>query len=207
MIILDIDQGIPEWFAARSAIPTSSCFGKILTPTGTASTQKKAYMNKLLSEWLTGKVDDGFKNDWMNRGHKLEDDARTLYQFVKEADPQQTGIVYKDDRKLIACSPDALLPEKGLEIKCPAASTHVGYLLGNKLPTTYIPQVQGSMYVTGFDSWDFMSYHPDMQPLIITVNRDEQYITKLAGALSKFIDEMLKKREQLGESNARTNAA
>jgi hypothetical protein len=34
MIILDLEQGTPEWLQARLGIPTASNFGNIITPTG-----------------------------------------------------------------------------------------------------------------------------------------------------------------------------
>jgi len=200
IIVDDIEQGSDEWFEARRAIPTASCFGKIITPTGSKSTQAKDYMNRLLYEWWTGKTEEGFKSEWMLRGQEMEEDARNMYQFIKSSEVRKVGIVYKDDRKLVACSPDGLLDDRGQEIKCPAAHTHVGYMLGgNKIPNLYIPQAQGGMYVTGFDKWDFMSYHPDMKPLLVTVYRDDEYINKMDKLISAFIDEMLDKRERLSK--------
>ena len=80
--------------------------------------------------------------------------------------------------------------DTGLEIKCPKDHTHVGYLRSQKIPTKYIPQVQGSMLVTGFKSWYFMSYYPAMPPLIIEVKRDDEYIAKLKDALDEFCDKL-----------------
>ena len=85
----------------------------------------------------------------------------------------------------------------GLEIKCPAPHTHVGYLLDGDLPKDYIPQVQGSMYVTGLPHWTFMSYHPDMTPLVVTVKRNEEYIKAMDGLIVKFLAEMNIRREKL----------
>jgi len=200
IIIDDMEQGSESWFTARRGIPTASCFSKIITPTGGKSTQSKAYMNTLLYEWWTGKSEDDFQSDWMARGQDVENDAREAYKFIKSKDVKQVGIVYKDSRKLISCSPDGMLEDRGQEIKCPKASTHVGYILGGmKIPNAYIPQAQGGMYVTGFDKWEFMSYHPDMKPLMVTVNRDDEYIKKMDELLTKFVNEMLEKREQLSK--------
>jgi len=198
MIILDVEQNTDEWFKARMGIPTASSMDKILTSTGKPSTQSKAYMNKLLAEWYTGEHDSIKQNEWMERGHELESEARSLYGFMFDCEPKQVGLIYKDDRKLISCSPDALINNSvGLEIKSPAPHTHIEYLLNNKLPTKYKIQVQSSLYVTGFDKWVFQSYHPTMPPLIIEVGRDEKLIKLIDEASNNFIDEMLKKREQL----------
>jgi len=200
MIILDVAQGEPEWFAARSGIPTASNFDKIISSTGKPSTQAKVYMHKLLAEWMTGIPTNNEQTEWMLRGIEMEDEARSLYCFVNDAVVATVGLAYKDDRKLISCSPDGLIGEDaGLEIKCPAPHTHVEYLLADKIPAKYIPQVQGSMYVTGRDHWDFMSYHPGMPPLIKRIDRDEKFISTLDSLLAEFIHTMLEKREKLNK--------
>jgi putative phage-type endonuclease len=193
----DIDQGTPEWFAARVGIPSASNFDKIFTSKGAKSAQSKAFMNTLLAEFITGEKASVKQTEWMERGIELEADARTAYEFITDESVEETGIVYADELRLVSCSPDGLMQTKGLEIKCPSPGVHIGYLIDQKLPTTYVQQVQGSMYVTGLLQWDFMSYHPDMKPVIITVDRDEKLITAIDEIMQDFIEAMLEKREQL----------
>lgn len=201
MIILDCEQGKDEWFRARLGIPTASNFDKIISSTGKPSTQANGYMNKLLAEWLTGKSEEGYNNDSMERGKELESAARDFYAFTHDVEVRQAGIVYRDENKLVACSPDGLT-DGGLEIKCPLAHTHVSYLLAGKVPSKYIPQIQGSLWVTGLEYWDFISYHPDMKPLVIRVMRDEKYINTLADLVGRFIKTMLEKRAILSEEQS-----
>lgn len=197
MIILDCEQGSDEWIQGRLGVATSSEFGRILTPTGKASTQAKAYMNKLLAEWMTQKPLNGFSNEYTEEGKEREEEACAYFAFQRDVELEKVGLVYKDKRRLVACSPDRLMPAKGLEVKNPAPNTQVDYLLRDRLPNDYIPQVQGSMYVTGFKTWWFMSYCPGLPALMIEVERDEEYIGLLDISLTKFINEMLEKREQL----------
>lgn len=200
MIILEAEQSSPEWFAARCGIPTASCFKDIFTSQGKASSSASNYMYKLLAEWVTGAKTEIKQNEWMERGVILEQEAREFYEFQTDNDVKQVGLVFQDESKMIACSPDGLIGnDKGLELKCPAPHTHVKYLLANKVPSEYVPQVQGSMMVTGAKSWDFMSYHPDIDPLMLTVDRDEEYIEGLQAALDKFVINLLKQREKLTE--------
>lgn len=197
MIILDCEQGTDEWKLARSGIPTASSFDKIITPTGSASTQAEAYMNKCLAEWLTGSPAESFRGEWMERGIALEGDARSLYELIKGVEVQQVGLVYLDDDRLVSCSPDGLTDDGGFETKCPAPHTHVSYLLDGRMPNKYKPQVQGSMWITGRPHWDFMSFHPEMKPVLVRVHRDERYIKLLADEVMLFVDEMLKRRAKL----------
>lgn len=196
MIILDIDQGSDEWLQARAGIPTASNFDKIVTSKGDPSKSATAYRHKLLGEWLAG-PEESFKSDAMDRGNALEGDARSLYSVFRDKDIGQVGLIYKDDTRLVSCSPDGLMDNGGLEIKCPLAHTHIKYLMDNKLPSKYIAQVQGSMYVTGMDTWDFMSYHPKIAPLILTIERDNDYISKMNELIEKFIVKLLIDREKL----------
>jgi hypothetical protein len=80
-----------------------------------------------------------------------------------------------------------VLDKGGLEIKCPAPATHVSYLRDGTLPSKYYQQVMGCLWITGREWWDFMSYHPSMKPLIVRVERDEEYIKSLAKNVDKAV--------------------
>lgn len=198
MIIVDCQQGSPEWLISRLGIPTASEFDKILTPTGKLSTSADGYMYRLLGEWISGKPAEQYISKWMERGTEVEAQARDFYSFKTDADVQQVGFIYKDESKLAGCSPDGIVSTSiGLEIKSPLASTHVRYLLKGEVPTEYQAQIQGSLWITGFEFWDFLSYHPDMPSVIIRVGRDEKYIQSLEIAVSNFISVMMDKRSEL----------
>jgi hypothetical protein len=80
-----------------------------------------------------------------------------------------------------------------LEIKCPNSATHIEYILSNKLPSVYKPQVQGQLWVTGRKWCDFVSYDPRItkRPYWhIRIDRDEDYITELSGKINTFITDM-----------------
>jgi len=197
MIILDAEQGSPEWFEARCGIPTASCFDKIVTSTGKKSTQAKTYLNKLVAEYFTSEKESVEQTEWMQRGVELESDARGLYEFLVDSDVTEVGMIYMNEQKLVSCSPDGIVGDKGLEIKCPAPHTQVEYLRSGKLPTKYLMQVQGSMWVTGLKQWDFLSYHPELPHLLITVDADEDLHKTIGEEVNAFIDEMLDVRSQL----------
>jgi len=92
-----------------------------------------------------------------------------------------------------------------VEIKCPLLKTHLRYLLDGKLPLDYFQQVQGSLYITGFDEWDFMSFYPGIKPFIrikpfiITVTRNEDFIKNLDAALDEFCFQVIKYYKKLRE--------
>ena len=179
MQTLDCEQGTEEWFAARLGIPTASCFKDLITSQGKRASPFSTYANKLAAERLMGKSPESFTSEWMQRGTEMEPQARASYEFDRGVDIEQVGFCTLDDGSAGA-SPDGLTADYGLEIKCPAPHTHVGYLAAGKLPAAYVPQVQGCMWICEREHWDFMSFHPDMPALLIRVDRDQAYIDELA---------------------------
>jgi len=198
-VLVEVEQRSDEWQKLRCGVATASCFDRIITPaTGKPSASAVAYRRELLAEWLTAQPVSVKESGWMQRGTEMEPEARAFYEFEADAEVTETGFVYLDERRLIGCSPDGLVSDDGLvEIKCPAPHTHVGYLIDAKLPTAYIPQVQGCLWVTGRQWCDFISYHPEVEPLIVRVNRDESYIAKMAVLVEAFIATMLEERQIL----------
>lgn len=189
-IIKGIDQGSEQWLKLRLGVATASNFDKIITPTGKESTQFEKYALELATQTLVSEPDSIYKNEAMQRGNALEPLARQLYQeitlnFVDEI------TMFKSDCGNFGYSPDGLIGEDGLlEIKCPLATTHLKYLIDNKLPSEYIPQVQGGLLVSGRKWCDFVSYHPNLKErnmLIIRVKRDEEFIAKLKDGIEKTI--------------------
>jgi len=195
--IIDVEQGTDEWFTARLGLFTASNFSKVLSPTGKPSTQVKDLINNLVAEKLTGEREETFKSSAMQRGNDLEGEALEFVNFSQGYNFEPVG--FCDSENGYGCSPDALDQEKkiGLELKCPLAKTHVKYLRSGKLPNEYFSQVQGSMMVTGYDSWVFVSYHPLMKPFILVVERDEDYINGLRELLIKNAVEVVKISNEL----------
>ena len=199
-LILNVEQGSDEWKKARLGVITASEFGKIITPSGSKSASANEYMGKLIAEHVTGEQQDNYCSNDMARGNELEPKARMFFETIKGFKIDEVGMVYKDSDKNIACSPDGLIRYDestftfefefeyyyGLEIKCPKLANHIGYVISDQMPKQYIPQVQGSMWVTGADGWWFMSYHPDYKPLIIFVERDNAYIEKMEKIILSF---------------------
>lgn len=201
MIELDMEQGTEEWHQARLGIPTASMMSSIITSTGKASTSAATYMNQLLADWKAGKTVDNWEgNKFTEIGHEREPEITSLYELITEQKVEPIGFCFKDESKLVGCSPDGLVGADGLvEFKNPKGSTMIKYLLDDKVPTEYKVQVHAQMWITGREWCDFMIHHPDLGHKIIRVERDEQFITAMSGMVSKFITKMLEKRKLLEE--------
>ena len=186
-------QGTEEWLKARLGVPSASNFSKVVTTKGQRSTSFMGYVNALIAEKLTGDPTYVKITEPMERGTSLEDEARAMYQLIEEVDVRQVDFI-KHPNMEVGCSPDGLIDVKcdrgligGLEIKCPLQGTHVEYLRAGKVPSKYMLQVQGCMFVTGRGYWDFMSYHPKMKPLIVRTYRDDDLINELAVHLQEAV--------------------
>ena len=202
MIILDHEQGSEEWFAARLGRPSASMFNKLITSTGKPSTSASKYIDELVDERLNGVRAPVYVNEHMERGTRLEPEAREYYEFLTDQQVTEYGFIL-DDSEEFGCSPDGLIKdsdgifEGGLEVKCPA--NMVGYHRDNKsFVTKYKQQVMGCMMITGAKWWDLMAYS-DKKPhhLIIRVERDEEYIEKLAAEIDKAVTIIINETEKL----------
>lgn len=201
MRIVNVKQGSDEWREARLGIPTASCFDKIITPKkAELSSQSDGYMHRLIAEWFFGDVaDDAEASQFMERGKELEPEAANWYALAYGVDPIEVGLCLTDDGRAGA-SPDRLIqPNAGLEIKCPSAPVHVGYLL-NGVDGEYKTQVQGQMWVCELEWVDRVFYHPVLERIVVRTERDDGYIKKLAAAVTAFCD-------RLDEAKARFAAA
>ena len=192
LITLDCEQGTEEWLAARCGIPTATGISNIVTPTGKKSGSYLPYLAELIAESIEG-LKENYKSEEMARGNELEPFARAAYEFETGNAVVQVGGVYLNADKDLMISPDGLIPNlrKGLEIKCPQMKTHIKYLLQGGVPQEYLIQVQSALWVTGYETWDFVSYCPEYykQPFyLFTAQRD----LILMKAFDKLIPEFIK---------------
>ena len=198
MIELPCQQGSVEWHEARLGIPTASEFRRIVTPRGNRSSSRHAYRGELLAEWALGEPVGGFTGtEDTERGQVLEPDARKYYAFVRDAEPREVGFIYRDEARLVGCSPDAMVGDGLLELKCPQPGNHLLWLAMGVLPAKHFAQVQGCLWVTGAAWLDFMSYHPGLPEFLKRVEPDEKYQKALDAHIPEFIAELLAGRERL----------
>jgi hypothetical protein len=197
VIIENCAQGSIEWYQLHAGVPGASSFDRIITTKGELSKQRGDYLYELAGEKILGSTEEGYLSFSMQKGLEREAEARSLFEFVTGKEVKQVGFVFKNENRTVGCSPDGLLENAGLEIKCPMLKTHTKYLLEGKLPTDYFTQVQGSMWVCDYAMWFFMSYYPGMPHLILEVKRDNDFIGKLEISMANFIRDLKKMHQEL----------
>jgi len=202
----EIIQGSDAWFAERAGYASASRYGDIMTKGrgGAPSVTRQKYADHLATEIITGKpLIKGGKSAAMERGNEREPFARMAFEAETGMIVQEVGFM-KHAFLRCGASPDGLILGKksGLEIKSPDADTHLRYLeLVDQPPDEYEWQVHGGMYVTGYDSWYFVSYNPDFPPElqlhIVEVKRDELRLSNLHVEMTRFLAEVKQKVDAL----------
>lgn len=188
-------QRSQAWYLARLGLPTASCY-KLIMSDGIG---RYAYLEQLLEERLTG-LPTIFApyNEQMVEGVKLEPVARMRYTLLTGRVLKQYDFV-KHHIIDTGASPDAGIVghNAGLEIKCPGVRRHrknCMMALKKRLPAQYRAQLQGQMWIMGWDYIDFMSFNPNVpkqwQVAGIRVYRDDEYIAQLASRVVDFLHEL-----------------
>jgi exodeoxyribonuclease (lambda-induced) len=195
VIKVKCEQNSDEWRGIKAGVASPSNFDRLITASMKPSSQDTDYLYELAGEYVHGYCKEIPQTYWVRRGTNLEPQARLTYELI-HGDVEQVGFVYKDKKKLVGCSPDGLMPKKGLEIKCPEPINHTAYLLAGVCPKKYLPQVQGSMWITGKTEWDFMSYNPGEEPLIVTVKA----LPEWQRAIEQIVPPFLERLEELLQS-------
>lgn len=200
-----IEQGTPEWFAARLGNVTASRIADVIAKTKSGySASRDNYMAQLICERMTGTVAESYTNAAMQWGTETEPLARAAYESAADVLVDQTGYVQHPSIERAGASPDGLVGLFGLlEIKCPNTATHIDTLISEQVPTKYITQMQWQMACTARAWCDFVSFDPrlpnGLQLFVKRVEFDAEYAATLETEVVKFLAELDAKISKLNE--------
>lgn len=201
--MIDLEQGSPEWFAARLGNVTASRVCDVVARTKSGWGASRAnYMAQLIAERLTGKSQESFQSAEMRWGNEVEPQARRHYTFLVDEPVAPVGYVRHPSIGDTGASPDSFVGHNGLlEIKCPNTATHIETLEGRAVPGKYATQMQWQMACTGRQWCDFVSFDPrmpvDMQMFMVRVGRDVGRIAELEREVIVFLAELRAKLDNL----------
>ncbi len=178
-------QGSPEWLAARCGKITGSRFRAVMSlhkRTGAPNAPRRELVRTLAQELVTGVPEYVEPNEYMAHGTAMEPLARAAYEFLRDCTCEVPAFIQHPAIEYVGYSPDGLVGEDGIiEIKCPALEPrHMRTVESKKCPEDYYPQVQGGLWVTGRKWADFVSYFPEISVEVVRVERDEEFINRLA---------------------------
>jgi putative phage-type endonuclease len=197
-----MEQRTEEWFAARLGKVTASRVADVLAKIKSGeSASRKNYKMELVVQRLTNRVGESFTNAAMEWGTEQEPFARMAYEAHTGTFVKEEGFVDHPTIEGFGCSPDGIVGEGLIEIKCPNTANHIETVLENKAPSKYIPQMQCQMACTGAKWCDFVSFDPrvpeDLQLFVVRVERDQEYIDSMEVEVKQFLSEVLDLFNQL----------
>ena len=189
---LVLEQGTAEWQTAKLGVPSGSNISRALAKKGTET--RNTYIMELVGQIATRKFDE-INGKALEHGTVNEPAARAAYEFETGHKVEQIGFIYCPERRL-GVSPDGLMPPllKGLELKNPfTAKVHADFLCNDKMKSEYLLQVHFSLYISGFETWDFASYHSGFKKKMLkikTIERDPKVFERFDNELPEFMKDM-----------------
>lgn len=177
-------QRSAAWRQARVGRLTGSRAAALLAKArgGRESISRESLRQRLITERLTGQPQEpSFLSAPMLRGITLEPHARAAYALAHDLHVDVPEFV-PHPTLWAGCSPDGVIfSDNGVvEIKCPNSLTHVEYLQTGTLPAAYRAQVLHTLWITGADWCDFVSYDdrfgPTLRLVTVRVPRDDKQV-------------------------------
>jgi len=182
-------QQTEKWDRWR-ARPTASGCPKFCTPArGDYSSQAPEYAAIIIAKQL-GVYTEPPPSFWMTWGLEHEPNAKHAYQLQTGRAIQDVDFVVPDGTDSYGCSPDGLVDDGIIEIKCPKPETLIAYHAAGELPLQYKPQVQCQLLITGRAWCDFYAFHPELTPFLLRIEPDETYQAKIAENLLTLLQEI-----------------
>jgi len=175
--IIRCTQGDDLWIAARVGRITGSNVDALLAPptsrqstrkgitypAGTEALEKAEYRQKLIVERIYGRAVGNVTTQYMRDGSDREEFARMLYEVDTQQVVELVGFALHPLWDWFGASADGLVGDKGgVELKCPAETTHDTYAQDiNLLVDEYKGQVLGNLICfPERDWWDLASFQP-----------------------------------------------
>lgn len=193
-------QRTDQWFAERAGRITASRICDVLAfsaggeyKSGKRKGQPKEvrplkaridYIRQLAAERITGHAKNQVTAKATDWGKEWEPVAKSAYEEETGVLVRDVGFIVHPKYDFIGASADFLVRQDGGgEIKCPYDQEVHLTTLEEGLPPEHIAQIQGGLWVTGRQWWDFVSFHPHFPNgrhiYIQRVHRDNEYIAQM----------------------------
>lgn len=186
----ELEQGSPEWLAARCGILTASVIGQMITPKTAkvaANDTARSLANTLIAERITGHVEPIQPSRQMERGSLDEPFARDYYSKHFAPATEVGFMVRTINGHRLGYSPDGLVGSDGLiEIKSRNQRIQLQTALEDEAPIANMAQMQAGMLVSGRDWCDYVSFCSGMPLYVKRVHPDERWFAAITDALYAF---------------------
>jgi len=196
MPLIEVEQRTEQWFNLRRGWVTGSRVADVLASikSGEAAARRN-YRAELISVILTGERPESYVSKEMLHGIENEPFARAAYELKYDVTVDQAGFATHPRVDRFGASSDGYIGTTGvLEIKAPNTATHIDYLLRNRLPPDYEPQMLAEMACAEREWADFVSFDPrlpaDLQLFVKRFYRDEKRIAEIEKCVEIFLSEV-----------------
>jgi putative phage-type endonuclease len=194
------EQGTDSWFANRLGKVTASRLADVLAKTKTGYSASRAnYMTQLVLERITQTRAESFSNAAMAWGTEQEPFARAAYEAYTGQMVEEVGFMPHPIIEAAGASPDGLVGDGMVEIKCPSSSTALEVWLthsqgNNPVDAKYYAQMQWQMRCADRAWCDYVVFDPRMpgkaQLFIFRVERNNDWLKIAEDEVIKFLAEV-----------------
>lgn len=193
-----MSQGDEQWFKDKAGKFSGSRFGALMSKTksGAPTAGRQNLIIKLAIERLIGACVETYSNENMAAGIEGEPELIQAYEDDQLVVVESVDFIQHPTLAFVGCSPDGFIgSDGGLEGKFRAAEAlHYDVLKRGFIQAGYRWQIQGSLWVTGREWWDYVSYHPifpdPFKLAIVRVERNEKAIKELEAECIAANDEV-----------------
>jgi len=184
----DIIQGSEDWFEMRRGKVTASHAQAI----GNNGKGLDNYILEVASEMFSSAEKEDWGNKDTKRGNELEPLARSMYELQNDVEVEQIGFCELND--FVGCSPDGIVGDGMIEIKCPDDKTYFNLLMNEKIDSSYIWQCQMNMLILEKKWCDLIFYNPNFEKSmkIFRLEPDEKMQEALKEGFKKAETEIIK---------------
>jgi hypothetical protein len=167
-------QGSDEWHELRSGLYTGSNAHKLLR-----------YGARSYS--LTEQTSFG-GNFYTKRGHILEEEAVEMYEAIFGSTVERPGFVTNTDFQSCGYSPDGIVDQTLIEVKCFNEKKHLEILKG-EIPINILAQIHFGMMICDLKQAQLIIYNPDIDAEVafkaIDVKQNRNILNNFKNILSK----------------------
>lgn len=194
--MMDPDQ-LADFLSARCGKLTASRMADAMArlKNGGEAEDRKKLKIELVAERMTGDSVPHYVNDAMRWGLATEDEAKAAFEAETGLLLTPCGTIDHPEIEWFAATPDALIGRDAVaEFKCPATTTHVGWVLAGVVPEQHKPQILAQLACTGRTRAIFCSYDPRVkrgpQLFIREWTPDQAEIAAIEAAAREFLAEV-----------------
>ena len=188
---------LAQWLNSRCGKLTASRMRDAMdfTQKGIPTAKRTQLMRDLLAERLTGDSVRHYVNDAMQWGVEKECDAIAAYEAETGSLVTPAGFFDHPRIDNLGATPDGLLDDGLIEVKCPQTATFATWRMAGEVPDEHKPQMAVQCSCTGRKWCEFVAFDPRIRNprhrlFIRRYEPTAEEIAKVEGAAQMFLAEL-----------------